>query len=205
LNKIETKKASQNKLIENYENQKNQMLKLGYEEHVNTISILKANLMVFITAGPFAIIIISIYLALWKSIIFEINFSHLIILLAIFISIPIHEFIHGFTWHFFCNKKWKSIHFGVLWKALTPYCHCKEPLNFNQYILGGLMPFLTLGLVISLIAIISGSSLILFIGLFNILVSGGDTTIAYKLLKHRKSKIIDHPTKCGFIAFAKKV
>ena len=52
------KKISQaeQRILANYEEQKRQFTKEGYEERQNIISFLKANLMVFVTAGPFAVL-----------------------------------------------------------------------------------------------------------------------------------------------------
>ncbi len=190
------------KRIENYEEQRTNMLKLGYTEHIGTISILKANLMVFVTAGPFALLAIIIYIAVWKEFNSYNGISETFYLLAAFlICIPIHEAIHGFTWNLFCKNKWKSIQFGVFWKSLTPYCYCVEPLRFGSYMAGCLMPFVVLGIGLSALAIVSHNNILLIIGVLNILSAGGDTTISCMLFKYRKCVILDHPTECGFVAF----
>lgn len=190
--------------VKNYEIQRDHLLQSGYQEYIGTISALKANLMVFITAGPFAIIAHLIFLVIWKDVSFHFNFSDTILFfIAYLISIPVHEFIHGFTWHFFCKMKWKSIHFGIMWEAFMPYCHCKEPLKFYSYLLGGLMPFFVLGIGFTVISVILHSPFLLFFSIINILSAGGDTTIAFMLFKYRNCIILDHPTQCGFAAFSK--
>lgn len=204
-NKGNKKDSEKQKRLDNYEMQREQMLELGYKESVGTISIIKANIMAFVTAGPFVILAIILYLIIWDEISFNFNLlSSYIFLVSMIISIPLHEFIHGFTWHLFCKHKWKSIHFGVMWEFLTPYCHCKEPLNFRHYIIGGLMPLIVLGFGISSLGIALNRPILLAIGAINILSAGGDTTIAFMLLKYRKSEILDHPTDCGFVAFSKE-
>jgi hypothetical protein len=67
-----------------------------------------------------------------------------IVLIALTIGIILHE-LHGITWAKYTKDGFKSIRFGVLWKFLTPYCHCKEPL-VKHYIIGGIMPAIVLGL-----------------------------------------------------------
>ena len=94
--------------------------------------------------------------------------------------------------------------FGVMWKSFTPYCHCKEPLDFNSYLTGGIMPLLILGILVFIISFFTGNSLILIISLINILCAGGDTTICLLLLKYKDGLFIDHPTDCGFVAFTKQ-
>ena len=58
-------------------------------------------------------------------------------LIAFFAGIVVHELLHGITWACYAKSGWKSISFGVMWKLLTPYCHCNEPIfrinKHNQY------------------------------------------------------------------------
>ncbi|WP_343118194.1 DUF3267 domain-containing protein [Romboutsia sp. MSSM.1001216sp_RTP31141st1_F12_RTP31141_220114] len=199
---------NKNQILVNYKNIKEELLKCGYHEEISYISILKANILAFLTAGPFGLLIIFLYLIIWKTLSFEIkSIFQSILLLVIFIgSILVHEFLHGFTWKFFCNNKWKSIKIGVIWDKLTPYCHCKEPLSSKQYMIGLLAPFFILGICMGFVAIILRNPLILFISVLNILASGGDTTIAIKILKYINNKevlILDHPTELGFVSFEK--
>lgn len=187
----------------NYEARSRELLAQGYSQSVGTISIAKANVMAFVTAGPFVVAVFFLYLFIWDGMEFSFNFlSFLGFLGGMIISIPVHEFIHGLTWHFFCKGGWKSIYFGVMWDTLTPYCHCKEALSLKSYIAGGIMPFLILGLGLSFLAVALGSPLVLCLGMFNILAAGGDTTICLMLRKHSHSLILDHPKDCGFVAFS---
>lgn len=202
---LSKKQIEKRKRIENYENEKGKFIELGYEEKIETISVLKANLFAFVTAGPFAILAIVIYFMKWQHISFFLNMADtLIFFTLIIVSIVVHELIHGIGWRMCCKNGWKSIHFGVIWKWLAPYCHCKEPLKFKSYIFGGLLPFFILGILMFLIALITGNSMLLIISIINILAAGGDTTIAFILLKYQDAEILDHPTQCGFVAFRKR-
>ena len=196
--------AEKQKRIDFYEVQREKMLAEGYREQVGVISITKANVMAFITAGPFALMAIVLYILKhsWISFLFFTD-SLFYFWILVLICIPIHELIHGIAWSFFCKEGWKSIGFGVMWEYLTPYCHCKEPLSFKGYICGGLAPFMVLGIGGLILALINESPLLLYLSVFNILSAGGDTTIALMLFKHTRAKILDHPTECGFVAFEK--
>ncbi|MFZ2539004.1 MAG: DUF3267 domain-containing protein [Oscillospiraceae bacterium] len=196
------------KRIENFNKMRAEKLAEGYQENICTISILKANLMALITAAPIALVCLFIYILKWNGIIFNgngveffINWALFMVLMIAFMAI--HEVIHGITWGLFCKNKWKSIHLGVMWKQLTPYCTCKEPLKFGGYILGGLMPLFVLGIALFVVSLLTGNILLLLLSLFNIIGAGGDTTIALMLLKYKKACILDHPTECGFVAFTK--
>lgn len=209
--KEKTISPAKQKILSNYEEQKQCYLREGYTEKQETISIVKANAMAFITAGPFVLLGIIIWSAArrWRGIDYEKNGigDVLIFFALLMVFMFIHELLHGAGWQFFTREKWRSIYLGVMWENLTPYCHCKEPLRPKQYLVGVLMPFMVLGVGLYVAAFVSGSRLLFLLSLFNILSAGGDTTIACMELKYLKQKedcfILDHPTDCGFIAFTK--
>lgn len=53
----------------------------------------------------------------------------LFILMLFIMGAIVHELIHGITWACFATNKFRSIHYGIIWGVLTPYCHCDEPLT----------------------------------------------------------------------------
>ena len=123
----------------------------------------------------------------------------LVVLVAIITGIVVHELIHGVTWACFAPSGWKSISFGVIWKMLTPYCHCSEPLRKRQYMLGAMMPCLVLGVVPAAVALTIGSLPLLVWGIFFITAAAGDIWMTWLLTKERPgSLILDHPSEAGF-------
>jgi hypothetical protein len=112
----------------------------------------------------------------------------------------IHELLHGFTWGVFASKGLKSIKFGVKWKLLTPYCHCKEPLRVKHYKIGGAMPLIIMGIIPLIIGLIIGHGGILSFGIFFTWAASGDI-IALFMLHGLDNDIYisDHPDKMGFI------
>ncbi|WP_411197813.1 metalloprotease family protein [Sphingobacterium thalpophilum] len=80
-------------------------------------------------------------------------------------------------------------------------------INFNislkrsAYIIGAFAPALILGLVPLILGLSLGSILIYFFGYVFLLGAIGDFIIIYFILKYtvQKSKILDHPTKIGFL------
>lgn len=119
----------------------------------------------------------------------------LIILLS---GIVAHELIHGITWAQFCKGRFKSIKFGIAWKALTPYCHCSEPLKVRHYRIGAVMPGIILGFIPSIFAIVTGSLGFLIFGLFFTLAAGGDFLMLWMLRKEDANSLVqDHPSKMG--------
>lgn len=191
--------------IKRFESIREEMINKGYKENLGIITVQQANIYSLLTAGPIALICFIIYINKWDSIFFEFTPNTLLLYsFSIIASVVIHEFLHGVAWSFFCKGGFKSIVFGVMWKSFTPYCHCKEPLDFKSYLTGGIMPLLILGILVFIISFFTGNSLILIISLINILCAGGDTTICLLLLKYKDGLFIDHPTDCGFVAFTKQ-
>lgn len=182
------------------------LLGKGYREAECTISIVEANAYALLCALPFFIVGIALYFALWvgDGISLSFSFSEFVLFVLVFVaSIVVHELLHGLGWGLFCKNGFKSISFGVIWKMLTPYCHCKEPLFFRAYLFGGLLPFFVLGIVPLAVALVIGNAWVLAFALISILGAGGDLTIASMLMKHRDALVVDHPSECGFYAYTK--
>lgn len=187
-----------------YETMRQKMQGQGYTEKIVTISVVKANVLALVTSFPILFVCWWVYFLFWNetSVTFDMTAILLFLILWI-ISLPVHELIHGITWSLFCKSGRKSIHLGVIWRALTPYCHCSEPLSFGGYILGGLMPFFVLGIGLFIASLVSGNLFLLALSLISTLGAGGDLAIACKILKYHNGLIYDHPTECGFILFSK--
>jgi len=131
-------------------------------------------------------------------------YSALTIAIVMVVGIVLHEFIHGLTWSVFAKKGFRSIKFGVVLKMLTPYCHCKEPLTKNQYIVGALAPAVALGFLPALVALATGSLSLLIFAMFFTVAATGDFIIAQLILKEDKESIIlDHPSEAGYYVFVK--
>ncbi len=188
--------------IANYENQREVFLGQGYIEEQCIITVIRINFQALLYAIPWIVIMFSLSVAFNGEMEFEISgLPFLFLLIAMILSIPIHEFLHGLGWYLSCKNGWKSIVYGIMWKLLTPYCHCKEPLSWRKYIVGGLLPFMVLGTGISVLGIILNSGILLLLGAYNIIAAGGDLVIGAKTLKYRDGILLDHPSECGFIAF----
>jgi len=88
----------------------------------------------------------------------------------------------------------------VVWKYLTPYCHCTEPLLIKPYRIGSVLPAFVLGLFPSIVAVASGNIWLMVFGFFFTFAAGGDFLILW-LLRHEKSTVFvqDHPDKIGCV------
>ena len=182
------------------------LAKQGYVRNDKIISVLYANVMAFVLSIPF-IVLFGVWFFVHNGLIyFEFSSTKdFLVLVGMIILIVVHEGIHGLTWGGFAPSKFKTIEFGFIAEKLTPYCTCGEPLKKMQYILGGFMPCLVLGIIPCIVAVYVNSSYLLFLGIFMIMGAGGDLTIILKMLFYKSSStdviIMDHPTECGFIIF----
>lgn len=114
-----------------------------YRVVTHSISFFKANIVALIAPLPFVLLYVAIYLFIIQYIhpipvtfgisvkIFYLPIYFLLYFLILFILIVLHELIHAMFFLPACEKKWKSIQFGI--KSMTPYCHCKEIMPLSQY------------------------------------------------------------------------
>jgi hypothetical protein len=192
----------------------------GYNKEKITVSIVRANVFGVILIIPAILIFGLPYYFIWNEQ-FKIDalieilqnlVNHSIylrmgvIILLIFGGIILHELIHGLVWAFYAESRFKAIKFGVMWKMLTPYCHCTEPLKVYQYITGAIMPGILLGIIPGIVAICCGNLGLLLWGIFFTIAACGDFIIVW-LLRNEKSDDFaeDHPREAGCYIYRKKI
>jgi len=187
----------------------------AYTRELITFNLVKANLYALVSIIPIIIIYVIPYYLIWRDSINKETIKNLliyykhngylnpvliftIIMFLLTIGIILHELIHGITWAKFTKNGFKSIRFGVLWKFLTPYCHCKEPLLIKHYIIGAIMPAIILGLLPAIISLITGNVILLLFGIFFTMAAFGDFMIVFLLIKENKNSLVqDHPSEVG--------
>ena len=94
----------------------------GYKKTDLTISIVKANLFVFLLAIP--VVAIGVLLFAWKNPISLLTPSpqgSLLFVVLFIVLIVAHELIHGLTWSLYAEHHFKDIEFGFMKEYLTPY------------------------------------------------------------------------------------
>ncbi|ATP55170.1 hypothetical protein CPT03_01155 [Pedobacter ginsengisoli] len=185
----------------------------GYKMEEMTIDAAKAQITSIVYFIPFVILFCPLYYFLWGDGTLDL-FKNLfpkemnglltsaIMILVILIGIVLHELIHGITWCLFAKERFKSIKFGVIWKAVTPYCHCKEPLKIKHYILGAIMPAILLGIIPVILALITGNIQLFAFGMFFTMAAGGDFMMINMIRKLDMETLVqDHPSKIGCIVY----
>ncbi|HIK11255.1 MAG TPA: DUF3267 domain-containing protein [Oscillatoriaceae cyanobacterium M33_DOE_052] len=168
-----------------------------------SVSMVKANLYALIAALPPTVILLGCYTFMWGWHRFFMGISYflsqpLLSLIGLFAGIVAHELIHGLTWKFFGNKPSSAIKYRIDWKTLTPYTHCKEPIEIGAYKLGAAMPGVILGVLPAIFGILTSNGSILTFGLIFTLAAGGDILILWLLRQVKAGALVeDHPTRVG--------
>ena len=206
-NKRKLTKAEQLRKME-FEKLKARLEGQGYKAQDLTIGLVYANVMALVLGIPIVVILgIAFFYNNEGFTVLSNSIRPLIFILIYFLSIIIHELIHGIFWAMFAKEHLKSISFGFIVQYMTPYCTCKEPLGKGGYIIGALMPTVILGIMPSLVAILNGSTILFVLGAIMILGGGGDLTVILKLLCSRINSnevmYIDHPYQAGVVVFVR--
>lgn len=171
-----------------------------------TLTAVKANIFGSLALIP-SIVVVYLYLYIYgmQTMIDSLaNLRNDMILLVVLLIVGtiIHEALHGLTWSVFGKVPVSEIRFGVYWKLLTPYAHCKVPLNANAYRWGVVMPGIVVGLLPAVIALIAQSPILLWFGALFIMGAGGDFVTLWLLRKVPVSYLVeDHPSEVGCIVW----
>ena len=178
-----------------------------YEKKLITFSIEKASWLAITLLAILSVVLglPFLYLHFDKFSVYFSNFSALIFLkdwglffLMMVAGIALHELIHGLTWAIFIKERFRAIRFGVMWKYLTPYCHCKVPMKVKHYVIGTIMPAIILGILPLVIAFMNGSIFIFLLGFYFTLAATGDFLIVYYLRNEKCNDYVkDHETEVG--------
>lgn len=113
-------------------------------------------------------------------------------------GILIHELIHMFAWALFAKKSTRAFKLGFQWKSLTPYAHCKEPMDIQPYRIGSFAPGLLLGILPWLISLFTGNILFFFFGILYTTAAGGDFLILWLMRNIKPNTLVeDHPIRAG--------
>lgn len=122
--------------------------------------------------------------------------------LFVLLGVLLHELIHWSLAAIFNKDGVKGVKLGILWKKLTPYCHCKNKLFIWQYIIVLLMPFLLLGLIPIIYGFTVGFYFAILYGALFSVAATADIFIAIKLMKEKMgNEVQDLEKDCGCIVY----
>ena len=186
-----------------------------YRKEELTIDVFRANLYAVVATLPISIFACILYYLIWSEKFSReyiaaaasyykplMGYISIGVFVALILGAVIHELIHGLTWSLFARTGFKSIRFGIIWKAMTPYCHCSEPLRVREYVIGGAMPGIILGILPLVFGIGTGNFFVFTFGLLFAMAAGGDLLIINMLRKESGHSFVqDHPSKIGCFIF----
>lgn len=203
--KTKSKRRRKEQKYERFDALCQEMHDKDYQKQDNTFTAKEMGTEVMLLPLPLIVLAVIGYYWRWgaeASPLWEINFSLFFFLL--FVSIPVHELLHGAAWANYAKNKMKSITFGFNVKELMPYCHCKEALEAKAYKIGVLAPVTVLGGGYFLLSLLYPDTEWILLAAFNIFMAAGDLLIFWKARRIHEGLVIDHPELPGFVVFAKK-
>lgn len=182
-----------------------------YHKEMQTIDLVKANFQALLYFAFFTVLFATPYLLIWgfNSIdLILVDFRLLTIsgpVIGILFGIALHELVHGLFFARYAKQGFRSVKFGVMWKMLTPYAHCKEPLLVKHYIKALLAPLILVGIIPALVGIVLGNAPLLIFGIILSGSSAGDLMI-YNLIRKEDPEdyVQDHPSEAGYWMYRKK-
>ncbi len=140
------------------------------------------------------------YLAIYGFLALQAGFHDILyVFLPVFVvSIVIHEALHGAGYVLFGGARWRDVSFGMNWKALAPYAHCRVAVPVFGYRMSVVLPGVLLGVVPWIAGLLTGSGALTFYGFIMIAAASGDMIIPWLLRGiDGKEMVLDHPWEAG--------
>lgn len=124
-------------------------------------------------------------------------------LVCFLILLPVHEALHAVGLLLFARVQWRHIRFGVMWRALIPYCHCTVPISVCAYRRMALLPLWVTGsLSVALLLIVPVDCFGAFAGIA-LATCVGDIWIVSKLRYFADALLVqDSPAEIGCDVFS---
>jgi hypothetical protein len=111
-----------------------------------------------------------------------------------------HEGFHAIGWKYWGELRWQDLKFGVMWYALTPYCHAKAPMEASAYRFGAILPGIMTGLLPYLLALVVGNNTMALVGAVMISGAVGDLYVLWLMRDIAPdARVLDHPSLAGCI------
>ncbi len=169
-----------------------------------TVSFLRANVVAFLVFIPTGLLAL-LYFEVWGwrpgpasgAVTFTVE-GVISFIAAVVIGLFLHEVIHMGTALILGRKTLQDVKLGLDPKTLSPYFHCKVPLEVSVYRAVSSMPGILLGILPYILGLLFGNPWIMIFGLVFILGAGGDWLILWLLRGVRAGTLVeDHPSRVG--------
>jgi hypothetical protein len=99
---------------------------------------------------------------------------------------------------FFAKARIRDIKFGVMWRALMPFCHCKIPITLYAYRRMALVPLIVMGLGTAIWLLISPNDWVALLTGLTVAACVGDVWMVSKLRSFAGQSLVqDCPSEIG--------
>ncbi|MDB6029725.1 MAG: hypothetical protein JWM16_63 [Verrucomicrobiales bacterium] len=124
-------------------------------------------------------------------------------LVSFLVLLPVHEVLHAAGLRIFAGVPLRHIKFGVMWRALMPYCHCTVPISVHAYRRMALLPlWITGSLSVAALLAFPADWLGVFAG-FAVAACVGDVWMVIKLRSFADTLLVqDSPSEIGCDVFS---
>jgi hypothetical protein len=163
-----------------------------------SISMREAAVRSLVLIVPISVLQFALYVIFHRVPILPENSNVVVFGFMLLIGLLIHELIHMLVWAWFAGKPLSAFKIGFQWKTLTPYAHCREPMDIFPYRMGTFAPGLVLGILPWLISLFTGDVLLFLFALLYTTAAGGDLLILWLLRRLKPGTLVeDHPANAG--------
>lgn len=121
-----------------------------------------------------------------------------VFLASVLLGTVVHEWLHGLGFAIFGGVPWSAISFGMHWRHLVPFAHCRVAVPVAVYRRACALPGVALGLLPGLVGLALGAGGLV---LWAALMFGGAMGDALALWAIRRlpryARVLDHPSRLG--------
>jgi hypothetical protein len=119
------------------------------------------------------------------------------------VLLPAHEALHAIGLCVFAGVQRRDIRFGVMWRALMPYCHCTVPISVAAHRRMALLPLWVTGSLSVVLLLIVPADCFGALAGFAVAACTGDVWMVFKLRRFsEKLLVLDHPSEIGCDVFS---
>ena len=173
----------------------------GWSAKWHTLAAAQTYLWGILFALPFVLLAGGLYRLLLLSRAVLLDHASLILFAVIVVSVPLHESLHGFGWKLAGQLQKGDVVFFI--HSGIPMCACRAILPTKAYLAGTLLPFLILGGGSFLFLFLCPGTVSVLAVLVNLMLSGADLAISWRVLRSEATLIADNPDGAGFIGLVR--
>jgi len=174
-----------------------------------SFSLWKATLIALGLTPLIAAVVLGPHMALWGAASLFSKSSLLghakVLLLAVIVSVVVHEGLHAAGYVMFGGLAWRGIRFGFSLRSMAAYVHSDVPVTASAYRKLTLLPAIVLGVIPACIGVGWGWGAMTIYGFLMLISASGDFAIIWSVRSLASDAlVIDHPTRAGCWALVPK-